>query len=68
MHPSVSIILGAMHPETEEAGGEGEVLRHLAVDLISAVHAKDAEAVCESLEAFFSVLESMPHEEYEGEG
>lgn len=36
-----------------------------ATDLIRAVHAKDAQAVCKALRAAFEIMDSEPHEEGE---
>jgi len=42
---------------------EDPALMSAAQDLISAIGAKDAEGVCEALEAAFQILDSQPEDE-----
>ncbi len=63
-----SVIVAKRKPsgETEIKGEEGEAMPEavmLAEELIRAVHAKDAEAVAEALEAAFMHFDSEPHVE-----
>lgn len=65
-----SVIMAKTKPEggVEDERHEDEQdpgLMSAAEDLISAVHAKDAAAVAEALEAAFEILDSQPHEEGE---
>lgn len=51
----------------EDMAPESDGLMEAAMDLIGAVHAKDAKGASMALEAAFTILESKPHEEFEEE-
>jgi hypothetical protein len=66
-------ILSILGPESPNVGdkrelvsdGTPEELKVIAQELIEAVHARNADQVCQALCAAFECLESRPHEEAE---
>ena len=75
--PDLSIIIGKLKPRGMMASkdgeeemqdspvGENEELKVAAEEILSAIEEKDAEALSESLHAFFEICDAQPHEEGE---
>ena len=63
--PGLMIGIGKIKPkdgEDDDGGHDPESL-DMAQSLIEAVHAKDAQGVCDAFDALMALYESKPHEE-----